>query len=88
MALGFNPDARYEESTVTLERGDMIVMYTDGLVEALSKEPGIAGSAFTNLLLESRKRPDFHAAVIEGVKGLAGRRGFDDDVALLSIEMK
>jgi sigma-B regulation protein RsbU (phosphoserine phosphatase) len=88
MGLGFSADARYEETLVPLARGDRIVMCTDGLVEGLPGAPSAAEADFTRLLLDSGREADFHAAVIEGIKRRTGKSGFDDDVALLSIEVK
>src|SRR4029453_19624124 len=34
-ALGIDEDAAYREGTTTLEPGDVLVMYTDGVTEAL-----------------------------------------------------
>ena len=34
LPLGVAPDSELQESTVTLQEGDMLVLYTDGLVEA------------------------------------------------------
>lgn len=34
LPLGVLPDAEYAEATVRLERGDVLLMYTDGIVEA------------------------------------------------------
>jgi hypothetical protein len=31
--LGLDPNARYEEATVSLQAGDMLLMFTDGLIE-------------------------------------------------------
>jgi sigma-B regulation protein RsbU (phosphoserine phosphatase) len=36
LALGMMPDARYESGRVVLERGDVLVVFTDGITEAMS----------------------------------------------------
>ena len=36
--VGIFPDSTYQESVVELSRGDLVVAYTDGVVEALSPE--------------------------------------------------
>jgi phosphoserine phosphatase RsbU/P len=39
--LGINPAASYEDEGITLEPGDLLVIYTDGISEAM--RPGIDG---------------------------------------------
>jgi len=34
LILGFQPDVHYEQQTVMIERGEVIVLYTDGITEA------------------------------------------------------
>ena len=40
LPLGIKADAPYETGTVTLEAGDWLVVFTDGVVEAIN-EPGV-----------------------------------------------
>jgi sigma-B regulation protein RsbU (phosphoserine phosphatase) len=35
LILGIDPDARYQQGRVTLSSGDLLVLYTDGVVEAV-----------------------------------------------------
>lgn len=37
-ALGWFPDTAYEETNITLKEGDIIVFYTDGIIEAQNQE--------------------------------------------------
>ena len=41
--LGFRADATYEDSTEPLESGDVIVLYTDGIIEAASPDEEMFG---------------------------------------------
>ena len=41
--LGFMDDARYEERTVPLESGDIVVLYTDGIIEATGPDGEMFG---------------------------------------------
>jgi len=88
MGLGFDVDAPYEESAIPLESGDLIVLFTDGLVEGLRDSPSAAEADLARILVECRTEADFNAAVIERVKRQTGKDGFGDDVALLAVEVK
>jgi len=43
IVLGFMDDARYEEQTVPLESGDIMVLYTDGIIEATGRDGEMFG---------------------------------------------
>lgn len=43
IVLGFKADATYEDSTEPLEPGDVIVLYTDGIIEAASPDEEMFG---------------------------------------------
>ena len=87
MGLGFSPDARYEEVTVQLARGDTIVLCTDGMLEGLSASPADAEARFSRILLSATGEPDFNAAVIDGAREAAKGNAFSDDAALVSIRL-
>jgi sigma-B regulation protein RsbU (phosphoserine phosphatase) len=40
LPLGILPEQHYEEASVTLERGDLLVLYTDGITEAMTPPAG------------------------------------------------
>jgi sigma-B regulation protein RsbU (phosphoserine phosphatase) len=85
-ALGLDPDERFESGLVTLEPGDGLVLYTDGVVE-----PADVGNAeFGVERLEAavrgaRGRPASEAldAVIAATRAFSGRAGYEDDFTLV-----
>jgi phosphoserine phosphatase RsbU/P len=87
MGLGFQADARYEETAAPLARGDVIVLCTDGLLEGLSGSPADAEARFSRILLACATEPDFNAAVVEAARSAAGKDAFSDDAALLSVRL-
>jgi sigma-B regulation protein RsbU (phosphoserine phosphatase) len=66
MAIGFLPDVEFEEKGWELAPGDLLVAYTDGLVEAESRE----GTPFgMERLIDCIKR-DRHKPAAEILQGL------------------
>jgi sigma-B regulation protein RsbU (phosphoserine phosphatase) len=54
LPLGVAPDQEYEECTISLDSGDLLVMYTDGITEAMaatSDEQTFGTARFDQLLL-------------------------------------
>ncbi len=86
-ALGLAPDAEFTEHRVTLERGDRLILYTDGLVEGLEATdsdeilrvlvPALTGASSDG----PRRLREVFARVDRGAAG-DGR----DDVTLLVLE--
>jgi serine phosphatase RsbU (regulator of sigma subunit) len=90
VALGVLPDAHYEERPLELRAGDVVVLYTDGVSEAVSP----AGEQFgeeriQQCLLELLDRPA--AAIVEGileaVLAWSGEPGPADDLTLLVVKV-
>jgi hypothetical protein len=81
--LGLHPDV--QSSTFTVNVGDRLVFYTDGLLEARDR----AGRYFRlEDCLDSLRQPDLQAAADELLGRLLAhaKRKLDDDVALLLVE--
>ena len=81
--LGLHPD--FHSSTFTVNVGDRLVFYTDGLLEARDR----AGRYFRlEDCLDTLIHPDLQAAADELLSRLLAhaRRKLDDDVALLLVE--
>lgn len=88
-ALGIFEDPGFESRTVTLEPGDRLVLFTDGLFEAMDS----SGRDFGQLSLlrsfeDQAQKPlgEWLASVVEEVKAFSGG-AFDDDVCLLGVEV-
>jgi sigma-B regulation protein RsbU (phosphoserine phosphatase) len=81
--LGLHPE--FQSSTFTVNVGDRLVFYTDGLLEARDR----AGRYFRlEDCLDTLSRPDLQAAADELLRRLLAhaKRKLDDDVALLLVE--
>lgn len=89
VALGVLPDAFYEERPVALRRGDVLVLYTDGVSEAESE----TGDQFGRDRIEestlrhaSRDAQGIVDGIVEDVREWAGERGQVDDLTLMVVK--
>ena len=80
-ALGFVPDADYEELEQSLERGDRLLLYTDGLVEAANAADDLFGlERLKNALAAGAGLPPNAAAdaLLGEMDGWSGQPASDD----------
>ena len=89
--LGIFPNGKYAEKSVKLNPGDLILLYTDGLVEAKNQDKQEYGNArLTNFLTNLDKLES--GSTLELLKKdlirFCGVTEFDDDVTLLAVEIQ
>ena len=92
--LGFVTGESYNEQSVRLHEGDMILAFSDGATEAQSPNGTqlspkgfleLAGKTLSNLPRPLRL-PDFSEALLEGVRSHRGVEGeLEDDITLLTL---
>ncbi|MGA7306196.1 MAG: SpoIIE family protein phosphatase [Rhodothermales bacterium] len=75
-----------EEETITLRRGDVFVLYTDGVVESRSESGEEFG--YDRLIGAVRKHHDkpvkeIHSALLADLNRFLGRADYDDDMTLV-----
>jgi sigma-B regulation protein RsbU (phosphoserine phosphatase) len=80
--------ASFSPGSVTLRPGDVLVLYTDGVVEVMNP----SGEMFGLDRLEEAVRAPHGAsararveAVLEATRAFAGRDGYDDDFTLVIV---
>lgn len=81
--LGFANSVAYAEQSVALVPGDVLTLYTDGLVELGAKDgkpPVKAAALFGRVEYSS----DYHRRLLEAALAEAGASDFDDDVTLVT----
>lgn len=91
--LGFVTGEMYNEQSVCLRPGDMILAFSDGATEAASPEGEQLTSAGFQGLAENTLRelpsplhlPDFSARLLEGVQRHRGAAELEDDITLLTL---
>jgi sigma-B regulation protein RsbU (phosphoserine phosphatase) len=89
--IGTFLDGPYEQETIQLQSGDMLVVYTDGVTEALNP----AGVEFgeeklRSIVVESLQLParELAARVIAKVLEWQGRASQHDDITLIIVKVK
>jgi sigma-B regulation protein RsbU (phosphoserine phosphatase) len=79
--VGLFPDSTYEEGTVQLHPGDLIVAYTDGVVEALNpddREWGTEGLRLAASGMEGESADDTVEAIMQAMRWFSHGRQTDD----------
>ena len=90
LILGIKPEIRFEQKSTILEIGDILVLYTDGIIEAENPDGEFfALERLTKLILESA---DSHPqqiidTVMEQVRIFTGLRHFNDDITLVVMKV-
>jgi sigma-B regulation protein RsbU (phosphoserine phosphatase) len=57
LVLGIDHDVKYEQYCKTLEKGDMIVLFSDGVTESRSEKGFVSREDIQNLLIEHMSKP-------------------------------
>jgi sigma-B regulation protein RsbU (phosphoserine phosphatase) len=81
--LGLLPDAVYRQGQLPVQSGDLIVLYSDGLVEAMNSAGEEFGeSRLTTLLTESiGETPEtIRDSIMGAVRNFLGRNSAQDDL--------
>ena len=88
VALGVLPGIPYRQNSVTLSPGDTVVLYTDGVSEAMNVNDEEFGLDRLCQIFESSPPNDAQKAnrmVFEAVNNFAGEAPQSDDVACLTL---
>lgn len=90
MPLGLLPDSDYEEAETSLDDGDFVVIYTDGLVEALNVHREMFGfdSVAERLLDDGPRKASAHDRLqtcLRAMRAFIGDERLHDDVTLVAL---
>jgi sigma-B regulation protein RsbU (phosphoserine phosphatase) len=89
MALGVVDDFEFEERTVQLEPGDVLLLYTDGVPDASGAGQQQFGmDRLKRVLLDARSEPvaGIVAALERSIEGFTGGEAQFDDIAVLAVK--
>jgi hypothetical protein len=84
--LGVLPNARYEHATVQVSTGDLLLMYSDGLVEATNPHGEEYGEVRLRELLATltEKSPDeIRRVILASLAAFSGTTGLRDDLTIV-----
>ena len=91
MALGVLPDLQYSEDSVAIEPGDILVLYTDGVVELIDRQGNPFGvRRLVQVLQENRGLPaaELIGKVVAAARKFSGASGFLDDLTLVILQRR
>ena len=91
IAIGAIPDAEYTAETATVNTGDVVVLYTDGITEAENAQLDMYGEERLYAVIRaSRKLPaaEIITAILESVRSFCGDHPQSDDITLMVIRVK
>jgi phosphoserine phosphatase RsbU/P len=85
--LGLFPNAEYEEFTLSTQPGDLIVFFSDGIVDAVNADNDMFGDDRLKELLESQRQPTARSTVDSILQAVtdfqAGTAHFDDETIVV-----
>ena len=91
MALGISADFSYQSKKITLEKDEQILLYTDGVTEAINMDENAYGvNKYENFLSENLNLPveQVIEKSLEDVKEFAGDAPQSDDITFLGLTFK
>jgi sigma-B regulation protein RsbU (phosphoserine phosphatase) len=83
--------AEFTARTTTLEPGDTLVLYTDGVVEVADAGDGQFGVERLEQVVRAHAGGPVHSAVdavVGATRAFAGRPAFDDDFTLVLVRRR
>ena len=86
MVLGVSPDAKYEQGSVRIEPGDLLILFTDGVTEVMDSEDLEFGeNRLLDLVLRHLDAPleQLVDGIFEELAAFRGERALEDDVTLV-----
>ncbi|MBN2564868.1 MAG: PP2C family protein-serine/threonine phosphatase [Candidatus Eisenbacteria bacterium] len=90
LVIGIMPGAAYEEGRMTLEVGDNLILYTDGITEASNTEDEMFGEdRLESLLVEHRSATarEMEERVYTSIKDFAAGASQTDDLTMVIVKM-
>ena len=87
--IGFGSETPFGQSSIQLQAGDRIILYTDGLIESRNTAGDYFGKpGLYDVLANHRNEPiqDMVDAVYAKIKDFRQQAALDDDISLLALE--
>lgn len=90
LILGINKDVAFEEKTVHLHKGDLVLLYTDGITEAQNKKGEFFGPARLCGLFAShcdRSAQSIIDHILKDLKAFCHSDAFSDDISMVVLKI-
>jgi len=90
IALGIMPDIRLEEQEITLDEGDILVLYTDGVTEAIDDKEGQFGQDRLNAAVQRASAlpaSEIIERVVDEVNEFSQGQPQFDDITLMIVKV-
>jgi sigma-B regulation protein RsbU (phosphoserine phosphatase) len=84
-------DSFFQQKELKLNPGDILLLYTDGVTEAMNPQGALFGEErLEKTLRDNRQKPlkELLESVLASVKQFAGEREQSDDITLFGIKFK
>ncbi len=91
LIIGVREEFPYEQESLMLGDGDVVLLYTDGLIEAMNNEKELFGDErLMKLLGEQNQLPpkELITHIIEQVQLFTGHHNFQDDLSLVVMKVE
>jgi len=91
LALAVQASTQYTETTLALERGDLLILYTDGITEATNDKGEQFGVERLKELLSDTERPSAEAlsnSILASVRAFTIKKEFHDDATIVVVKIK
>ena len=85
------PEAEYESASVTIEAGEFLVIYTDGVSEASNANRELFEESRLQRIVEDfngQSVEELAGAIREGVKAFTAGAAQSDDITILVVQYK
>ncbi len=89
--IGFVDEVNYNEYELKVNKGDRIIIYSDGVIEVKDKNNNDFGTERLIMALDETKNLELKSNIENVVKKISewnGKPYFDDDVSILGVEIK
>ena len=90
MAIGWIEDAEYTDHEITLQPGDRLYVYSDGLPDAINAESEQFSKDRMQTIIADGKSSlldDSVGHLLDSVKAWVGEGGLTDDVSVLGLQI-
>ena len=89
-ALGFEPGLQFQRTELTLQQGDALVIYTDGVTEAFNAQDECYGNdrlLTDTSTLSGQSASALTAGLLQKVRAFAGTAPQSDDIAIVALRV-